>query len=161
MVQVASAADADADVRRALGTTYADPGTGRVAVDVRLRQRPGVGLQGAPELTGLVPDRSLVAVPFAVSVKSATVLVPPLSFTTILRRCSLGAMSSLVIVQVANPPIPTAMFDPLWVPPTQIQLPRCTPAGSTQTTTRCRPEGRGPSRPESRPTDRWCLCRWR
>ena len=54
----------------------------------------------APESTGLVPDRSFAPVPSAVSVKSATVAVPPLSFTTTLRRCSFGAMSLLVIVQV-------------------------------------------------------------
>src|SRR5262249_39006866 len=54
--------------------------------------------------TGLVPERSLLPVPSAVSVKSLTVLVPPLSLTTTLRRCSLGATSSLVMVQVTLPP---------------------------------------------------------
>src|SRR5205823_943892 len=58
----------------------------------------------------------------------ATVAVPPLSFTTTLRRCSSGAMSVLVIVQVASPPIPTVMLDPLWFPPTQLHDPPECPA---------------------------------
>jgi hypothetical protein len=36
---------------------------------------------------------------------------------TTLRRCSCGAMSLLVIVQVASPPMPTVMFAPFCVPP--------------------------------------------
>ena len=32
-----------------------------------------------------------------------------------------GATSSLVMVQVAAPPIPTVMLDPLWVPTVQTQ----------------------------------------
>jgi hypothetical protein len=54
-------------------------------------------------------------------VKSATVAVPPLSFTTTLRRRKIGAMSSLVTVQVASPPIPTVMLEPSCVPPSQTQ----------------------------------------
>jgi hypothetical protein len=57
--------------------------------------------------TGLLPERSLFAfVPVAVSVKSLTVLVPPLSFTTFLIKCSFGAMSLFVIVQTASSPSP-------------------------------------------------------
>src|SRR6478735_236247 len=79
----------------------------------------------ASESTGLVPDRSFPPVPSADSGKSATVFVPPLSFTTTLRKCSFGAMSSLVIVQVASPARPTVILflstpEPC-VPPTQTQ----------------------------------------
>jgi hypothetical protein len=45
-------------------------------------------------------------VPVAVSVKSPTCFVPPLSFTTFLIRCSFGAMSLFVIVQTASSPSP-------------------------------------------------------
>src|SRR3954451_10739148 len=79
----------------------------------------------APESTGLVPVRSLLPAPSAFRGKSATVLVPPLLLVTTLRRCSLGAMSSLVIVQVASPPIPTVILflsaPVACVPPTQLQ----------------------------------------
>ena len=48
------------------------------------------GSRPAPESTGLVPERSFAPAPFAVSVKSCVVAVPPLSLTTTLRRCSCG-----------------------------------------------------------------------
>ena len=77
----------------------------------------------APESTGLVPDRSFEPAPSAASVKSGDVAVPPLSFTTTFRRCRIGAMSSLVIVHVASPPMPTVMLAPLCEPPTQSHAP--------------------------------------
>ena len=67
----------------------------------------------APESTGLVPERSLLPVPLAVSVKSAAVAVPPLSLTIVLRRCSLGAMSLLVMVQVCVLPLVTTTLEQL------------------------------------------------
>ena len=77
----------------------------------------------APESTGVTPDRSFPPVPSAVSVKAEASAVPPLSLTTSLRRWSLGAMSSLVIVHVASPPTPSVMLEPDCEPPTQDQLP--------------------------------------
>ena len=70
-----------------------------------------------PLSTGLVPERSLEPAPSAESGKSATVFVPPLSFTTTLRRCSFGAMSSFVIVQVADWPAASVIELPFCVPP--------------------------------------------
>ena len=75
------------------------------------------------ESTGVVPERSLSSVPLAVRVKSVASASPPLSLTTTLRRCSFGAMSSFVIVQVADPPGGTVTFPllsqsslkPVWV----------------------------------------------
>ena len=77
----------------------------------------------APESTGLAPERSFAPEPFAVSVKSATVAVPPLSFTTTFRRWSFGAMSSLVIVHVTAVPSGTAIDAPDCVPPSQFHAP--------------------------------------
>ncbi len=74
-----------------------------------------------PESTGLVPDRSFAPVPSAVNVKSATVAVPPLSFTTTFRKCSFGAMSSLVIVHVTSWPVATVIALPSCEPPSHTQ----------------------------------------
>ena len=73
----------------------------------------------APLSTGDVP--LIGVVPAADKVKSATVAVPPLSFVTTLRRCNCGAMSLLVIVQVASWPLATVMLEPLCEPPTHTQ----------------------------------------
>src|SRR5215470_4253394 len=71
----------------------------------------------APLSTGEVPLSGVG--PEADKVKSATVAVPPLLLVTILRRCSAGALSSLVIVQVALSPLARVMLAPLCEPPTQ------------------------------------------
>ena len=81
-----------------------------------------------PESTGVTPVMSFAPAPSAVSVNADASAVPPLSFTTSLRRCSCGAMSSLVIVQVASPPMPTVIFAPSWVPPTQFHALAAYPA---------------------------------
>ena len=60
-------------------------------------------LNEAPLSTGVVPDRfdGALPVPVAVSVQAVATAVPPLSFVTVLRRCSDGALSLFSIVQVA------------------------------------------------------------
>src|SRR4051794_12941624 len=73
----------------------------------------------APESTGLVPDRSLAPAPSAVSVTSATVLVPPLSLTTTLRRCNAGRSEERRVGQEGSWPGPSETFDQDCVPPWQ------------------------------------------
>jgi hypothetical protein len=54
--------------------------------------------------TGVEPYRfdGEPPVPVAVSVQSVARAVPPLSFVTVLIRCSAGALSLFVIVQVTS-----------------------------------------------------------
>ena len=84
-------------------------------------------LNPAPLSTGVVPDSGVG--PAADSVHAVATAVPPLSFTTSLRRCSCAGTSSLVIVHVADSVEPTVMLLPDWVPPTHDQLLAVYPAG--------------------------------
>ena len=82
-------------------------------------------LNEAPLLTGVGPERfdGALPVPSACSVHSVAAAVPPLSFVTVLRRCSDGALSLLLIVQVTSSPSPTVIELPPWLPPVQTHEP--------------------------------------
>src|SRR5436190_1367289 len=73
------------------------------------------------ESTGVVPERSLVPVPLAVSVQSVAKAVPPLSLISTLRTCSCSARALVLTVQMPDWPIPTVMLEPLWLPPVHDQ----------------------------------------
>ena len=67
--------------------------------------------------------------PVAVNVKSAMAETPPLSLVTVFAKVSLGAMSLLLMVQVAVWPDPSAKLLPVNVPAVQLQLPLKYPVG--------------------------------
>ena len=83
-----------------------------------------------PWVIAAAPVVPLIVVgPVAVSVQSVATAVPPLSFVPVFCRVSVavvGALSSLLMVQVALSPSASVMLDPTTgAPPlfTQLQLP--------------------------------------
>ena len=85
-------------------------------------------LKEPPLSTGVEPESGVG--PPAVSVQAVARAVPPLSLVTVLRRCSAGALSLLLIVQVTFSPSPTVIWLPFWLPPpVQTQLPPVYPGG--------------------------------
>lgn len=80
-------------------------------------------------VTATAPVTPLIVVgPVAVSVNEPTVEGPPLVSVTVFTSVRTGAMSLLLIVQVAVWPMVRARLDPVNVPEVQLQLPGAYPA---------------------------------